>query len=228
MIPFRRSLSGLDCLQDGCDVFWGTKCGVEDAGKLKWSGRIGVWIKTTELMRKGGGLKLVRIMDITWADLCSYLMKLEYLGRRGGFLYHHEMVKPEGLGEYLPHSQLSITGHRMSPKTLEHVHLFMSVPEADQQSLKFGSLCTNYCGMKSCAFWYFYFKVCTEMLGRLFRWQKRETRKLLRRQPSSESSFAHPAILRHRELGTGQEKWISLTRNCSKPAEEQEKNAATG
>lgn len=37
------------------------------------------------------------------------------------------MVKPEGLGEYL-----STTGHRMTSKTLEPIHIFMSVPEVEQ------------------------------------------------------------------------------------------------
>lgn len=100
---------------------------------------------------------------------------------------------------------------------MESIHIFMSVPEAQQQNFMFGSLCKinkSCCGMESCAFWYFYFKVYTEMLGRLFRWEG-ETRNCLRRQPSSESSFVHPPIFRHRELWTGQEKWISLTRSCS-------------
>lgn len=123
------------------------------------------------------------------------------------------MVKPEGLGEYL-----NITGHRMISKTLEPINIFMSVPEAELSRLEFASLCTiskSSCGRESClAFWYFYLQVCTDMLGRLFRWQRKKPGNSL---GGNLTQKAHEFTCQ--PLGTGSydlEKWISLTRNCSK------------
>lgn len=56
-------------------------------------------------------------------------MKLEYPRKERKIFassWDDEMVKPEGLSEDLLHSQLSIPGHRMMPKTLEPIHIFMS------------------------------------------------------------------------------------------------------